>query len=545
MVESLSADVPRLRHALVRLGDPTLQRYVGGSVVRFAHLLGDSVSALRLADVLIERFGAQGLLETQSELVRDVLQALSAVDAAALALRCTEKADSTPWNILRQLPLPPTLERLRILCEFFGITFTPLAPPEPLPPTLQDVCGSYPLYDYQSRTIALAEAALSGGDRRALIHMPTGSGKTRLAMALIARLLTHSKTPAVVVWLAHSEELCDQAAEEFGKCWSAVGDRCIKVGRFYGAHELDVGAFMDGLLVAGLAKLYSRSARLQTGLFELKTRTMLVVMDEAHQAIAPTYRQLLQNLAPLGGRPALLGLSATPGRSYIDMGQDEELASFFSRTKIVLSTPPGLNPVEYLQREQYLAVPEYKLIPYTPTVTLSESDKRALAEGLDVTADTLRKLGDEVTRNILLIKEIASCAAAGGKIIVFSCSVEHAATLADSLTMKGIRAAALSASTGAERRRTLLRDFRSTAPLSLQVIVNFAILTTGFDAPQTNVVVVARPTQSVVLYSQMIGRAMRGPRVNGNPTCTVVTVKDNMPGFRSIYESFSHWDDVW
>jgi superfamily II DNA or RNA helicase len=268
-------------------------------------------------------------------------------------------------------------------------------------------------------------------------------------------------------------------------------------------------------------------------------------MDEAHQAIAPTYKQLLQNLAPIGGRAALLGLSATPGRSYTDIAQDEQLANFFSRTKIVLDTPIGINPIEFLQQEGYLAIPEYKYIPYEPSIKLSQTDKRALADGLDVTAETLQKLGDETQRNILIVLEICNRVEAGGKVIVFACSVEHAEMLADSLTMRGIRAASLSASTPSNRRRQILEEFRSDSPLALQVIVNFAILTTGFDAPKTNVVVVARPTQSVVLYSQMIGRAMRGPRANGNARCGIITVQDKMPGFRSIYESFTHWEDVW
>ena len=75
--------------------------------------------------------------------------------------------------------------------------------------------------------------------------------------------------------------------------------------------------------------------------------------------------------------------------------------------------------------------------------------------------------------------------------------------------------------------------------------MNYGVLTTGFDAPKTNVVVVARPTQSVVLYRQMIGRAMRRPKSGGNQTCTVITVKDSIPGFRSVYEGFTHWEDVW
>jgi DNA repair protein RadD len=542
---SESSSVPRLRHALVRVGEPVLQRYVGEPVVNFAQLLGQTVSAMHLADVLIERYGPQGLIESQTDLLGDIFQALSREEATDLEKKCTGSSSSTPWDTLRKIPLPLQLTGIQKVCEFFGVSWASPPPEDPADPSVEEVCGAYPLYEYQTRTIERALHALNHQDRRALIHMPTGSGKTRLAMALIARMLSQSKDASVVIWLAHSEELCDQAADEFKKCWSAVGNRTLSIGRFYRSHEIDLGSFHDGLLVAGLSKLFSRSAKSQTALFHLKSRTAMVVMDEAHQAIAPTYRHLLESLAPLGGGVALLGLSATPGRSWLDIDQDQELADFFSRKKIVLESPPGLNPIAFLQRDGYLAVPEYCFIPYRPTLTLSDADNRALAAGLDMTEETLRKLGDDMTRNLLILREVANRASSGRKIIIFACSVGHAESLADSLTMLGVRAAVLSASTPGNRRRALLNDFKSTATHSLQILVNFAILTTGFDAPKTSVVVVARPTQSIVLYSQMIGRAMRGPKANGNASCIVVTVQDELPGFRSIYEGFSHWEDVW
>ncbi len=67
----------------------------------------------------------------------------------------------------------------------------------------------------------------------------------------------------------------------------------------------------------------------------------------------------------------------------------------------------------------------------------------------------------------------------------------------------------------------------------------------GFDAPRTNVAMIARPTRSVVLYSQMVGRAARGPRAGGNERCRVITVVDRIPGFRSIAEAFTFWEDIW
>ena len=78
------------------------------------------------------------------------------------------------------------------------------------------------------------------------------------------------------------------------------------------------------------------------------------------------------------------------------------------------------------------------------------------------------------------------------------------------------------------------------------IICNFGVLTTGFDAPRTTAVIIARPTKSLVLYSQMVGRAIRGPRVGGSKECTVVTVTDtSLPGFNNIINAFNNWDDVW
>ncbi|NYT28022.1 MAG: hypothetical protein H0A76_09100 [Candidatus Thiodubiliella endoseptemdiera] len=78
------------------------------------------------------------------------------------------------------------------------------------------------------------------------------------------------------------------------------------------------------------------------------------------------------------------------------------------------------------------------------------------------------------------------------------------------------------------------------------VICNYAILTTGFDAPKTSVAVIARPTTSLVLYSQMVGRAIRGVKAGGNKKAKIVTVVDkNLGGFGNIAKAFNNWDDVW
>ena len=78
------------------------------------------------------------------------------------------------------------------------------------------------------------------------------------------------------------------------------------------------------------------------------------------------------------------------------------------------------------------------------------------------------------------------------------------------------------------------------------VMFNYGVLTAGFDAPRTRCVIIARPTTSLVLYSQMAGRAMRGPRAGGNRTAEIMTVADTyLPGFGSVTDAFTNWEDLW
>jgi superfamily II DNA or RNA helicase len=102
-------------------------------------------------------------------------------------------------------------------------------------------------------------------------------------------------------------------------------------------------------------------------------------------------------------------------------------------------------------------------------------------------------------------------------------------------------------STSIERNRVISRFKLSRAENpNPMVLCNFGILTTGFDAPEISCAVIARPTDSLVLYSQMIGRAIRGPKSGGNEVSEIVTViDDGLPGFGDLSEAFLNWEDVW
>ena len=87
--------------------------------------------------------------------------------------------------------------------------------------------------------------------------MPTGSGKTRTAVNYASEYL-RAETNRVVVWLANSEELCEQAYEEFLRAWSFLGNREITSVRYWGSHDYDLSTLKDGFVVIGLAKAFSR-----------------------------------------------------------------------------------------------------------------------------------------------------------------------------------------------------------------------------------------------------------------------------------------------
>ena len=79
----------------------------------------------------------------------------------------------------------------------------------------------------------------------------------------------------------------------------------------------------------------------------------------------------------------------------------------------------------------------------------------------------------------------------------------------------------------------------------IQVLINYGVLTAGFDAPCTNSVFITRPTSSLIQYLQMAGRAMRGPKSGGSKNCNIYTVKDDDVQFNNMYNAFKYWDTSW
>jgi hypothetical protein len=240
-----------------------------------------------------------------------------------------------------------------------------------------------------------------------------------------------------------------------------------------------------------------------------------------------------------------LGLSATPGRTWNDPETDEKLSNFFGRNKVVLKVEGYENPVQYLIDEGYLATPIFRKIEADSNLKLTQLEQEKIEETFDLPRSVLDRLGRNHIRNLIIIAEIEKLIRRHHRIIVFGSSVEQASLLAAVLVARGHSAANVSSRNTPQERRSVIARYLEDSE-EPRILCNFGVLTTGFDAPRTSAAVIARPTLSLVLYSQMVGRAMRGVRALGNREAEIVTVVDPaLPGFDSVESAFSNWEDVW
>ena len=406
------------------------------------------------------------------------------------------------------------------------------------------VDASYGLFPHQRDAVARVVSQIEAEPHRVLLHMPTGAGKTRVAMNVIADHLRRQE-PGLVIWLAYSEELCQQAASEFEQSWSQLGNRQVELSRLWGPFDSDVDEISDGILIAGLAKTYNIARKNVRRISSLADKVTLVVIDEAHVATAETYALTLEVLATKRPKTGLVGLTATPGRSWADIDADEELSNFFGRRKVTLRVEGYPNPVDYLIDHGYLSRARFRSLLHGGGYLLNQADLASVQRYLDIPLQVLKKIAEDEQRNLVIVTEIEKLAREHARILLFAATVEHARLLAAVLRARGFDASAVTAETPRLERSRIIARFQSTGD-SPQVLCNYGVLTAGFDAPKIDAAVIARPTKSLVLYSQMVGRAIRGPRMGGTADCEVVTVVDQgLPGFGSVAESFLNWEDVW
>jgi superfamily II DNA or RNA helicase len=316
------------------------------------------------------------------------------------------------------------------------------------------------LRGYQSAAVGEVAQSLARGERP-LLQLPTGGGKTIIAVAMIQACLNGG---ARALFLAPRRELVSQAVEKLVS--AGLNPGVIMAG--------ERGALYSRVQVASIQTLYRRLG--------IAPPADLVIVDEAHLSIAPSVLKVLEHYR----HARLVGLTATPAR-----GDGRALGSLYDRIIPVAS-------VEGLTKEGFLCPAIY----YSPSKPdLHEVKVRAgdyIPGELSRAVDKPQLVGDVVQHWHKL--------AAGRKTVVFAASIEHSQHLANEFNASGVKAEHVDALTPQGERDAIFRRFRSGETL---VLTNCFLASYGFDLPDLSCVVLARPTKSLVLYLQMVGRGLR------------------------------------
>lgn len=526
--------------ALKELTVYDLEQLAGPTIVRAVQGAYETNRERALAQLVIDRFGVNLLKnkEIRCALV-DVLNLQEATELCQkLGINLANKSAHKALNDRYSGPFGQS--RAEEFVSVFGLS-EDLIPPQTIDSreSVVNICASYNqkliskgvLHPYQRRVKDALRAHLNWGRRKMMAQMPTGAGKTVTALEILVDYLRQPDFDKLIVWIVDSNELADQALESFSVLWTLRGDRPIKAYRYFHEFSSDYHNCEPGIVFASFSKAWaaldSADNERRENFNNLCKRASLVVVDEAHTSMAQTYEAVITKLTSY--EAFLIGLSATPGRN--DPYQTTELAKMYGQ-QLVSITDEEKNEisdaVEYLRKEGYLASVIFEDLESGATVT--ERDEGRICS----------ELAENPSRNEQIIKQIERAIKEDQSTIVFACTKDHVLALTALCRARGINSGFIIGEVPQSERINLLNKFRSG---ELRVLINHEILSTGVDLPNVDKLIITRPVGSPILYSQILGRALRGPKNGGNFTNYVVNISDNLANFPSashVYKSFKN-----
>lgn len=328
------------------------------------------------------------------------------------------------------------------------------------------------LRDYQIKAIDELRSQIAAGNKRVLLVAPTGAGKTTIASEIIRSAAARGRR---VCFLAHRIELINQASA-----------RLTQFGIAHGIIRADDPRRDDNALV--------QVASIQTLARRNQVKFDLIVVDEAHRTLANSYSRFLE--AQEGA--SVIGLTATPCRT-----DGKGLGEAYNAIVETCS-------IESLVEKKVLV----------PAFVYGCREIAGIENISTVGGDYNRgQLGELMTRSGLVGNVVQQWLdrAEGAKTVVFAVSVEHSIALRDRFRDADVLAEHIDGTTPEDERSEILRKLRDG---EIEVVTNCSILTEGWDLPDLGCVQIARPTKSLALYLQMVGRGLRA--ADGKYGCIIL-----------------------
>ena len=319
------------------------------------------------------------------------------------------------------------------------------------------------LKQHQTEALQALAQMRENGETIALLYHATGTGKT------VTAVMDAMRCGGRVLFLAHTQELIEQAAETFHRLWSSAS----------------VGRYAEGIKQSAEHIVCGSVQSIALHLDEFRDDDFdYLIVDEAHHAAADTYQKVLAYFKPT----FTLGLTATPERT----DDNRVILDIFKNTahKLDIQTAVELGEL----------VP-IRCIRIHTNIDLTKVRFNSIQYNI-------RDLENKIyvpERNRLIVDTWLQYAQ-GRRTVVFCASVKHAEQIADLFHQAGIPAAAVSGGMKRTERKEFQDKFVSR---EIQVLCACDLLNEGWDCPETEVLFMARPTMSKILYTQQLGRGMR------------------------------------
>ncbi len=527
---NIQEELDQLKLNLRQLSIPDLQEIMPG-VAEFMDEMGETITPTSLSDAIVSIHNT-AIFEDKK--IRDKLTDIHGL------------ANVNRWN---------NSKKCRDILIHMSLSDVFLPQASIVREPFKDNSPESPMHDYQNwLKKKVSKMIVFGDEKKLMVQMPTGAGKTWTMMESIYDYLRLSETQNPgIIWLAHTDELCEQAIESFNIGWDKKGSFDVTSLRLWGGNISKISQMPEGPFFAVISfqsaysMITSNKDEIDYIFQALRQRSNLIIIDEAHLALAETYSFNLEQLQKHDSK--VIGLTATPGRHGLNETNEESaaLAKLFDKNIRNLNEFCFENeqqtPIEYLQSRGILSKVRYAPLKTDYDIDLNQNEKAVLARTLELPDSVLASAAKDNQRNGIIIAHIIKLVREQNKkILVFAPTKDNASFLAALLNLRGISARSVTGETSSSHRKRAVKDFREN---KFDVLLNFGVFTTGFDDPSIDCVLIARPTASVVLYSQMVGRGLRGPKNGGTSDCLLVDVIDNLEKQPDLILASTYFEDAW